>query len=193
MNIFKLTLENGNTLEINYSEYTESPRVEFDNLGKMCFYAHRRYTLPNEINLFDEERTDKDELLRGIKRELGKDCVVLPIYWYEHSGISLSIEPFPCQWDSCLGGYIAISREQIRKEYSVSRVSKDILSKVESVLKAEVEMYSKYLNGSVYEFSIIDSEGEIVDSCCGFYEISDMLDYLNLSKKETEMFMEESF
>ena len=40
---------------------------------------------------------------------------------------------------------------------------------MEKIIKDEVKLYDDFLTGNVYAFRIIDSEGETVDSCGGFY------------------------
>jgi hypothetical protein len=131
-------------------ETIDNPR-EYDNLGSMVCY-HRRYNLG-----------DKDEYLPGHYKpnsgnfwgwtDLGKYfhevhdlAVCLPIYMYDHSGISVSTKPFSCPWDSGRIGFIFVSKAKLRKEYGVKRITKSLLEKAEAILKAEVEEYNQYLN-----------------------------------------------
>lgn len=122
------------TLEIIQDESPESPR-SWDNLGTMAC-SHRRY------NLGDPTKTDKivgstkpEAILRFIKR---KDVISLPIYMYDHSGITIKTTPFSCPWDSGLVGYIFVTKETVRKEFGIKRVTKEWIEKIKTYLEGEV-------------------------------------------------------
>jgi hypothetical protein len=147
-----------------------------DNLGTMlCF--HSRY------NLGDKQTDIKSNDFSGweemenylIKKE--KACVILPLYLYDHSGITMRTTSFNDRWDSGQVGFAYVTSEKIRKEYSVKSINKAIKDKVTSVLEAEVEEYDQFIRGDVYGYDIrkitkcdLDCEHEeTVDSCWGFY------------------------
>ena len=51
-------------------------------------------------------------------------------------------------------------------------------------LKVELEVYDQYLRGEVYWFSVENKQGDLIDSCGGFYgydaviaEAKDVIDY----------------
>jgi hypothetical protein len=127
-----------------------NPR-EDDNLGSMVCY-HRRYNLG-----------DKNPYLPGHYKpnsgdfwgwtDLGKYldkvhdlAVCLPVYMYEHSGIAVSTKPFSCPWDSGQIGFIFVSKEKLRKEYGVKRITASLVAKAVRILEAEVQEYNQYLN-----------------------------------------------
>ncbi len=162
------TIRKGNyELEILQDESPESPR-DWDNLGTMvCF--HRRYNLGDKHNFSVEEA---EEMMKG------KDiCVSLPLYLYDHSGITMSTGSFSCKWDSGQIGWIFVTKEQVRKEYNVKKISKDLIEKVTRVLEGEVETYDQYLTGDVYGYRISKVEvcdkgcehKDEIDSCWGYY------------------------
>jgi hypothetical protein len=97
------------------------------------------------------------------------DVISRPLYLYDHSGITMQTRPFSCPWDSGQVGYIWVTKEEVRKEYSVKRISPKLLDRVISYLVAEVEVYDQHLRGEVYGFVIEDEEGEHIDSCWGYY------------------------
>lgn len=158
-------------INIVYDEYSESPR-EWDNLGKIiCF--HSRYNLPNEQDLTNFKTGDFNSWEEW-KKELIKEynpCLILPVFMYDHSGISLNTGGFSCSWDSGQIGFILATKKQVRKEWKVKRISKKLKSLVERNLKGEIETYSQYLNGEVYAFTITDENENIIDSCSGYYDI----------------------
>jgi hypothetical protein len=180
-------------LEIFHDDSPISPR-SWDNLGTIVAW-HRNYNLSeedyNECRDFLEAKTyqhyESDEGIENASDQrlmdlFEKDNIILPVYMYEHSGIALSTTSFSCRWDSGLLGYIFVSKERIRNEYGVKRITKKVLEKVESVLKSEIDVYGDYLNGSVYGYVLKDDKGEEVDSCWGFYgydfKNNGMMDYL---------------
>jgi len=149
----------GYIIKIEQDDLTEGPR-EWDNLGTIaCF--HSRYNLGDEHNF-----SGPDELVEFVKQE---NIIALPLYLYDHSGITISTKPFSCRWDSGQVGYIYVTKDRVREEYNVKKVSKKLIKRVTDVLQSEVEVYDNFLTGEVYFYSIEDSDGDSVDSCGGFY------------------------
>lgn len=154
-------------LEVTYDDCPENPR-EYDNLGTMvCF--HRRYNLGDRHSFTTEDFNSWDELEKMLYEQ--KDAqVVLPLYLYDHSGITISTSPFSCRWDSGQLGFIYISKSKVKEEGLQ-------VDKVSTYLENEVDMYDKYLTGQVYEYQIIKTETcnlghtheEVIDSCRGYY------------------------
>jgi hypothetical protein len=100
---------------------------------------------------------------------IAKDCLYLPVYIYDHSGITINTTGFHCPWDSGQFGFIYVAKEKVRSEYSVKRISKKLRSRIYDYLRAEIETYDNYLTGAVYGYIVTDEEGEEVDSCWGYY------------------------
>ena len=76
------TLPSGFRVAVEYDSHPESPR-EWDNLGTVVLVDRCRYN-------FGDEAADQDELRRiGLDDELLK----LPIYLYDHSGITINTTP----------------------------------------------------------------------------------------------------
>lgn len=91
----------------------------------------------------------------------------LPLYLYDHSGITMSTGRFSCPWDSGQVGFIYISKEKAAKEWT-SREGEELAKAAYACMEAEVEEYDHYLTGEVYEFVVEDAEGEVLESCGGF-------------------------
>lgn len=159
----------GFTIEIIPDEDAENPRTAWDNLGTMqCF--HRRYTLGDKNLIRHEDYAGWDEMEDAIRKDLGAE-IILPLYMYDHGGITISTSPFSCPWDSGRIGFIYVTREKLLKEYGNVRLTKDIIAKATKVLEGEVEVYDQFVQGDVYGYTIKDSEGEDGDSCWGYYGI----------------------
>lgn len=138
-----------------------NPREDFDNFGEMVFF-HRRY------NLGDTHHHTPDSLKEYL--EENKDTVLwLPVYMYDHSGITISTGSFSCPWDSGQLGVILVTREQALEEFGGKRLTKKIKEKAYNLLEGEVKVYDQYLRGDVYGFIVEDSDGFHVDSCWGFF------------------------
>lgn len=155
----------GYTVIIEQDTDYESPR-EWDNLGTM-YCEHNRY------NLGDKDAEDIRETDQPFKG------VVLPLYLYDHSGLSMSTGSFigraqHADWDSGEVGYIYVTDERIRQEYNVKRISKQIRAKVIACLISEVKTYDQCLRGDVYGYVIQDPNKETVESCWGFYGDEDV-------------------
>lgn len=97
------------------------------------------------------------------------DIVYLPVYMYDHSGITINTTGFPCGWDSGQIGYIYVTKAQIREQQRVKRVSAKLKASIEEVLVAEIAELDDYLTGNIYGF-IIDYEDGSTNSCWGFHD-----------------------
>jgi len=97
---------------IDCEDYPENPR-EWGNLTKMiCF--HRRYNLGDKHNYRHDDYNNWDEMKKDImKRE--NVGVILPLYLYDHSGITISTTPFNCPFDSGQIGFIYIRKDTLFK------------------------------------------------------------------------------
>ena len=139
---------------------TQNPRNEWDILGTITNSPHSRYTLGDKAMDTEEMESIFDNT---------KEYIALPVFAYIHGGTCLNTTGFSCPWDSGQSGIIYVSRESVRKEWGVKRISPKLKNKIEEVLKSEIETFSQYLSGEVYGFEIKDSSGEVIDSCYGFY------------------------
>jgi hypothetical protein len=148
----------GYEIKILYDDDSESPIV-WDNLGTMvCF--HRKYDLGDKHDFYDP-----DDVREYLKQN---DCIALPLYLYDHSGITMSCAPFSCPWDSGQVGIIYVEVEQVKKEWGWKRLTKKRREKIEGILRSEVETYDDYLTGNVFSYTV-ERFGDLIDSCCGFY------------------------
>lgn len=153
---------NGLTIKIYLDASYESPR-EWDNLGTMVC-AHRRYSL-------GDKQLDPEEIREIIERA---GVISLPLYLYDHSGLTMNTTGFSCPWDSGQVGYIYVTKEKLRKEFGVKRLSRKKIARALELLKGEVETYDMYLRSDIYGYVISQpcekcGEPEELDSCWGYY------------------------
>ena len=175
MSLYKTLKANGKTLEIYQDEYPDNPRTTWDNMGTMiCF--HGRYDLGDKHEYNSNDYDNWDEMENAIIKNEDV-AVILPLYLYDHSGITMNTTGFSCRWDSGQVGFIIVSRETLRKEYGVKRITKKVIEKATKVLLGEVETYDQYLTGDVYGYKLFNivkcdlghEHKEEIDSCWGFY------------------------
>lgn len=150
-----------------------NPRTDRDNLGTMvCF--HRRYALGDNNHGWHDVETFLEYINQppvSHKRKI--KLVALPLYLYDHSGITMSTNDFsmfdPGGWDSGQVGVIYITAEKIEEEYGWKKLTKKRIEKIKEILKAEVEEYDQYLKGDVYGCKIEAPDVTEVESCWGFF------------------------
>ena len=90
---------------------------------------------------------------------------MLPLYLYDHSGITMNTTGFSCPWDSGQVGWIYATGEDVVKEYG--SITPETLEKTKDLLQGEVKYYDHYIRGDCYGFQLFKGEEEI-DSCWGF-------------------------
>lgn len=162
----------GLTIEIDQDECPESPR-EWDNVGTMVHW-HRRYDLGDrrvsdarsfllELMQDREWREQQKEVPDEIPDEhissyIDKHFWILPLFLYDHSGLSMRIRNFDCSWDSGQVGFIYTEKCDEPDEETARQT-----------MKSEVKTYDQYLTGDVYYFIIKDDNGNILDSCSGLF------------------------
>lgn len=174
-----IELDNGYTLEVWRDTYADSPR-DWDNLGHMAC-AHRRYSL-GDAQMEAHGVSLEDDFKRFIALQGGlnlKDVIYLPLYLYDHSGLTMNTTGFSCHWDSGQVGYIYVPLDKVREEYGVKRVSRVLREKIGERLRGEVEIYDMDLQGAVWGLTILDEEGEAIDSCWGFYGEENLQDEID--------------
>ena len=166
--------QSGLIIEICQDENPDSPR-ENDNVGTMVCW-HNRYKLGDKHDF--QTPQDFNEW-KNLEISTGEDFTILPLYLYDHSGITMSVNQFSCPWDSGQVGWIFVTKSKLKKE-------KIDIKRAEDILRAEVEEYDKYLTGDVWGYVIKDGKN-VLGSCWGFYDKEYMLEE---AKTETKTIAE---
>lgn len=160
-------------IEIYPDQSPESPR-EWDNLGTMvCF--HRRYDLGDKHDYCSGNYDGWEEMKEEIIKQENVHTI-LPLYLYDHSGITMNTTGFSCNWDSGQVGWIFVSKDKVKKD-GIDE------SKIEQYLKGEVETYDQYLRGDVYGYKVYEvsecdhghEHKKELDSCWGYYGEEDCM------------------
>jgi hypothetical protein len=169
-----------------YNDYdSEDPR-KWENLGTMvCNW--NRYTLGD----VQEDLTchleclldvDQDSLYwetgdyeEKLWKRFEKFYFWLPLYIYEHGGITMNTGGFHCRWDSGQAGIIYVSKKDARENWGWKNITKEREKEIYDLLRSEVETYDKWLCGEVMGYEV-EKEGEPIDGCWGFYEKEDVME-----------------
>ena len=169
MEAIKTFKKDNMVLEIYTDDELASNPREWDNLGHMiCF--HNGYDLGDKHDLKQTDFNNWEELKKYIEKEF-KPVAMLPLYLYEHSGITMNTTGFSCPWDSGQVGFIYCTEKDL--EYMGSP-----RDKAEEILKAEVEIYNQYITDDVYSFCLTElktcehcdhTSKEVIDSCGGYF------------------------
>ena len=168
-----IELSDGHKVLIFPDTEAESPR-EWDNLGSMMC-AHGKYKLGDEDQEVFEDAESWQDNLEMIKEQLGEQLISLPLYLYDHSGITMNTEGFSDHWDSGQVGfiYIPVSKALAELGSGSAELDDEIREKVLEALKDEVKTYDSYLRGDVFRFELQNPEGDQIESCSGFYSVED--------------------
>ena len=107
-----------------------------------------------------------------------KENIILPLYLYDHSGLSISVSGFVghavhAEWDSGQVGWVYATTGDIRSVYgSVSPENREM---AEWCLQSEVKRYDYYLSGQCYGVRLYEN-GEETESIRGFFgDLKDVL------------------
>ena len=170
-------------VKVENDECAESPR-EWDNLWNILTWTSRYNSIDTNqfrdleeflldnltekqmVNLYKGKPSTQEFFERIQKRFYDLGYLVEPISKYEHSGVSYSVGVSQ-GWDVGVVGLAMVSINDIKKEYGASVLSKGLKEKVYSVLNGELDTYNLWANGEVYTVSLVDYEGNYIDSLWG--------------------------
>lgn len=166
----------GYTIHIYPDEMPMDPRRDWDNhLGTMvCF--HRDYDLGDDPKVHGIDLDTARELMN----KPPADWYMLPLYLYDHGGITMSTGNFanwcdPGGWDTSLVGFIYMDKATFRRETrrpngtEVRHITKADHERAYEYLRSEVKVYDHYLTGDVYGYTTESPDGKDGDSCFGYY------------------------
>ena len=176
------------------------PRIDYDNVSEMACW-HGRYRLGDRspvgrpTNTYPwrspaewlravlcdagEDEEELGELSVGeLEGRLGRHYLWLPLYLYDHSGITMSTYPFSDPWDSGRVGLILVSFEKAAQEWGGTADNLDVpygpipertvREQAYEYLRSEVRGYDAFIRGDVVVCSAEDPDGEVV-YCVGGY------------------------
>lgn len=148
-------------LVVSYDEYADNPR-NWDDCS--VIYSNHKRLNPDNHSI--------DEII-GEDGELHTDgMVAMRVYLYQHGGYSFSVTELDGEnpyndsyriWDSGLFGIIAMPNERVKSEFKGNE------EHAKNWMREQIECYERYVNGEVYRYDIIEPNGEVYDSCGGYF------------------------
>ena len=189
----KYSLEyQGNTYEIEtWEDDGESPRVWGNLFTLAC--KHSRYTLGDKqidqdyiwqvkydilnndfllnphCKYYDYDMEDQKTLANRVDTLFDKHYIWKNLYLYDHSGITINTTGFSSNWDSGKIGIVYALKKDLKKAFTIKRLSAKKEEFLYECLVNEVAVYDNYITGTVYGFTIECEKLDISDSCGGFY------------------------
>lgn len=167
----------GYKIHLHIDDYPMNPR-DWDNMGKMyCWYR--------DYNLGDKHKEEIETVQDWIERN---EVIALPLFLYDHSGITMNTTGFSCRWDSGQVGYIVADEKALIANYGTTQLTEKQIEDVRQALKAEVEKYDQYIRGEVYGYIVESESDDHEESCWGYYRkvdaIADAQSWINYTIKE---------
>jgi hypothetical protein len=114
-----IDLPNNRKLKVIQDSTPSSPR-EWDNLCKMIFIG--KYSHLGDKHDFHGTHESFEAHQEHIAKELDV-AYISPVYAYVHSGMTISTEPLSCPWDSGKLGWVVITKQAIRENWGIKRVT----------------------------------------------------------------------
>lgn len=180
----------GYKIEIDREDSPFNPR-EDDNLG-IISAAHSRYSLSDKgAYKITGELSGWDEEEKALIAETGA-VVVLPLYLYDHGGITIKTSPFSCPWDSGRLGFIYATRERVAAYLGIKKITERAKKRIEAALISEVKTFDNYLTGEVYFYNIEGPAGEEVGGCGGWFGSEGLKDLEAEAQREIDYHIRES-
>jgi len=149
----------GLTIKIFQDEDAQNPITDWDDLVTVaCFHPHYNLSNTDKFSSLDEAKAYAES----------ERAVVVPLYLYDHSGITISTGAFSCPWDSGLVGIAFIERHKALHEWGKTRMTPHVRMLAASYIEGTIKNFDDYLTGNVWGYVVEDEDGEDVDSCWGF-------------------------
>lgn len=95
---------------------------------------------------------------KGLKLSKNKEYLSARVYGYSHSGKTISLSPFSCQWDSGPIGYAILSKEKVRELYGIKKISKKWIEIIFKVLEEEIKEQDHVLRGNVWFLDVYSGQ-----------------------------------
>jgi len=136
-----------------------------------------KYPYPRDRQEWKDFEYDRDKhWSKLVQPILDKHIIELPLFLYDHSGVTMSTGRFSCPWDSGKVGFIYVTVAKAKAIYGWKTKAEFNREKIEQTLRHEVQTYDDFLTGQVYGYEVEGWNGEDweqVDSCYGFYSYED--------------------
>lgn len=136
-------VQEGLSVKITSSVNPVNPRSNDDCNETVMALSHRRYNLGDRLHSYKAGSYHGwDGMRKDIEDNEAPTCIK-PLYMMDHSGLTISTEPFGCTFDSGQVGWVFVPASKGLTEEQAT-----------SAILSEVEEYGAYLSGELYDVSI---------------------------------------
>jgi len=154
--------------------------------NRESYYGNKKGRLSAETYYAVMERIESARK-KAVEKWIDNNLLILELYLYYHSGITMRTGPFSCPWDSGRVGLIYCTLEKAQHEWGTEDSkakgwngeasftlaedgSKRTLKQAATLyMEGEVETYDDYLTGQIGCMVAEDPDGDIIDSCGGYF------------------------
>jgi len=158
-------------LEVDYDSEPMNPRTEWDNSTIMYCY-HKNYLLGDveeskKYKWWQDECSSWEEFGKLLKRETKALCI-MPLFLYDHSGITMSTGSFQDRWDSGQVGFAVLTSELLKKQGWTTKMRRNWLKAnkdkggYEELIRSDVKTYDQYLRGEIFRTTLHEIKKEVV-------------------------------
>lgn len=155
-------LDHGIVAEVQYDDWGGNNPRDWDNLGVVVLGDRVRYNFGDQALPV--------ESIDAICRD--DSNIWLPVYMYDHSGITINTRGFSCPWDSGQVGIIYMPKAVAVANWGKKICTKAVAEKARACLRGEIETLDQYLRGEVFAY-VVRRDDEVLDSCGGFFSPAD--------------------
>lgn len=150
-------------VEISYDQFCENPLQDWDHVGHIVM-------VPHFSNFCTEEGvTTEDydsEAMKKVCRYTKTGGLYVPIYAYEHGGVSFSLSPFGDPWDSGCAGFFYVTPEEAERTWGhMTPTRRKVACLTEA--KSLVALMNAYAGGECYMLTLYDPDFNEVESLGG--------------------------
>lgn len=149
----------GYFIHIDQSDDTENPLnwTTPEERGAWFVMSHRRYDVPCELDIVFDEFNSYTDLAKNLPEMKNKPYMF--VKWYEHSGITVSLQDNETNISGFDTGCVGV-----------------IFGETTEDIKIAFNDWKAYIEGDIYDYSITDDHGELVDSLCCIFGYDNTLD-----------------
>ena len=111
-------------------------------------HRHRNYVFGDDTFRDLDELPDAD------------DVISLPVYMYDHSGITINTTGFSCPWDSGTVGVVYVYKDAAQQHgYTLDEAG---IEQIKEALRAHVEMWDDYVSNNIWGWTVYEVDTDDV-------------------------------
>lgn len=144
-----------------WEDERRDPREDDNATEILCF--HKKYDIGDKHDHGSDDFENWNDFKQHIMDKHDAKAIK-PLYMYDHSGQTISTEPFSCRWDSGQIGWVFVTNKTAEENgWDEARCLE--------VIEQDIKYYDRYVQGEcAYGFTVT---GPVNDDSCGGYDDED--------------------